>query len=145
MDIQIDTLGYYVDRVFSCMVKFLNDKLAECGLEFQHPHFAILIVLSKKDGLDQSALTEFIHRDKAAVSRNIKYLEEKGYVVRRFEGGKKKKVFLTEKSRRVIPVLYDIAAQDTTTTLKGFSESQKKSVYKMLTKMYENISSATRN
>lgn len=97
-DIQIDTLGYYVDRVFTCMVKFLNDKLAEYGLEFQHPHFTILMVLSKKDGLDQTDLTEFINRDKASVSRNIKYLEEKGYVVRKLDGGKKKKVFLTKRA-----------------------------------------------
>lgn len=138
IDLQINTLGYYVDRIFSNMVRFLNNKLEEQGLEFQHPHFTILMVLSKIDGIDQTALTDFINRDKASVSRNIKYLEEKEYLERKLEGRKKKKVFLTEKGKEIIPVIYEISRQNRETTLKEFSEKERKKIFDMVIKMYHN-------
>lgn len=143
IEFQIDTLGYSIDRIFSNMVKFLNYNLTNEGLEIQHPQFAILMVLSKKDGLEQSALSEYSNRDKATVSRNIKCLEEKGYLHVIPDGGKKKKIFLTEKGKNLIPKLYEIGRQNTETTLKGFSEKKKKEIFDMLHKMYLNISSVT--
>ena len=141
-DIQIDTLGYFVNRVFSSMVKSLNNKLTEEGLDIQHPQFAILMVMSRKDGIDQSELTEYVGRDKASVSRTIKSLEEKGLVIVKPNGGKKKKIFLSEKGKDLIPKLYEIGHHNTEITLKGFSEKKAKDIFEMLDKMYLNVSSA---
>lgn len=141
-DIQIHTLGYYVDRTFTNMVKFLNQELKKANLDFQHPQFSILMVLSKNDGISQSLLTDFVDRDKASVSRNLNSLEKKGYIIRRADGEKRKKIFLSEKAKEILPIIYEISRKDTETTLKGFSESKKKSVYDILTKMYGNIYSA---
>lgn len=141
-DIQLHTLGYYVDRTFTNMVKFLNQELKKANLDFQHPQFSILMVLSKNDGISQSLLTDFVDRDKASVSRNLNSLEKKGYIIRRAYGEKRKKIFLSEKAKEILPIIYEISRKDTETTLKGFSESKKKSVYDILTKMYGNIYSA---
>ena len=83
MEIKIETLGYFVDRLFTNMVKFLNYELSAAGLDLQHPQFSILMVLGKNDGVSQSELTTFIDRDKASVSRNIKYLENRGYIIKK--------------------------------------------------------------
>lgn len=138
--IQINTLGYLVDRTFSNMVKFLNYELLAKGLDFQHPQFIILMILSKYDGLSQTELTTFIDRDKGSVSRNITYLESKGYIIRRMEGGKKKIIYLTEKGKSIIPILYDISDNNMNTSLKGFSEKNKKAIFEMLRKMSDNVS-----
>ena len=144
-DIQIDTLGFFVDRVFSYMVKSLNKKLNEECFDIQQPQFAILMVMSKKDGLDQSTISEYVNRDKASVSRNIKSLVEKGYLNVKPYGGKKNKIFLSDKGKELIPTLYEIGRYNTLTTLKGFSEKKRGNIFKVLDKMYRNVSSVVEN
>lgn len=140
-DIHIHTLGYYVDRTFTNMVKFLNYELEASGLELQHPQFAILMVISNNEGISQTLLTEYVDRDKASVSRNVRYLEGKGYIRREAINGKKHKIVLTEKGREILPILYEISKKDTDFTLKGFSDNKKREIFKILEKMYLNISS----
>lgn len=139
-DIHIHTLGYYVDRTFTTMVKFLNYELEAAGLDLQHSQFAILMVVAHNDGISQTLLTEYVDRDKASVSRNVRYLEEKGYIKREAADGKKKCILLTEKGQKVLPILLEISQKDTYFTLKGFSESKKKEIYRILEKMFLNIS-----
>ena len=141
-DIKIDTLGYYVDRTFTGMVKYLNYELKNHGLDMQHPHFAIMMVLSRNEGINQSTLAAYVDRDKASVSRHLNYLEEKGYVERKFDGGCKNFIYLTEKGKGIIPVLDEISALDTEKTLQGFTPKKQEEIYKILTKMYLNISAA---
>ena len=138
----LNTLGYFVDRTFTNMVKFLNYELSEAGVGLQHPQFTIMMVLGSEDGISQSEITEIVDRDKASVSRNIKYLEGKGYIKKEGRDRKTNLIFLTEKGKEILPLLHKISAKDTERTLKGFSESKKKAVYEILTKMYLNISSA---
>lgn len=138
-DINIQTLGYFMFRTFSNMIKLLNYELSESGLDIQYPQFAIMMVLSKNEGLSQAEMTEIIERDKSAVSRNISYLEEKGYVKRISEGRKKKLLFLTDKGKEIIPSLYRIASKNKETVLKGFSAKEKKYIQESLNKMFLNI------
>ena len=141
-DIQIDTLGYFVDRTYTNMVKFLNSELSKTNLELQHPQFTLLMVLSKKDGIPQSLINEVVDRDRASVSRNLKYLEKKEYIQKVKKGGKKKLIFLTQKGKSILPIINEIANKDTECTLKDFTEREKKTIYHLLTRMYKNISSS---
>ena len=144
-DIKIDTLGYFVDRTFTNMVKFLNYELTAAGLDIQHPQYTIMMVLGKNEGISQTQLTNVVDRDKASVSRNIKYLEEKDYIKKEKQDGRTSLIYLTEKGKEILPKLFEISTKDTENTLKGFSESTKKRIYKILTKMYINISSSIGN
>lgn len=140
-DINIQTLGYFIFRVYSNMVKLLNKELTRNGIDLQYPQFVIIMVLSRKEGFTQAELTYIVERDKASVSRNIVYLEEKGYVERKSPDGKKKQLFLTDKGKEIIPHLYQIATKNKETVLKGFTEDEKKDILEDLTKMYANLSS----
>ena len=141
-DIKIDTLGYFVDRTFTGMVKYLNYELKNHGLDIQHPHFTIMMVLSRNEGINQSTLASYVDRDKASVSRHLNYLEEKGYIERKFDGGCKNFIYLTEKGKGLVPILYKISELDTEKTLKGFPPKKQEDIYRLLTKMYLNISTA---
>lgn len=141
-DINIRTLGYFIFRVLTNMIRLLNKELTREGLGIQYPQFAIMMVLSKKESLTQSEMTEIVDRDKAAVSRNISFLEEIGYVERRFDGGKKKRLYLSRKGKEIIPSLYRIANQNKETVLQGFSEEEKIFVMNSLEKMFLNLNMA---
>lgn len=145
IDIKIDTLGYYVDRTFTKMVKFLNQELSASKLDLKHPQFSLLMVLGNKEGLSQADLTDFVDRDKASVSRNIKFLEEKGYVKKEILDRRTSLIFLSEKGKEIIPKLYEIAETVKGTALKGFSQSKRNGIFENLAKMYLNISSAIGN
>ena len=140
IDIQILSLGHLVNRTFTAMVRSLNYELKNRGIDFQHPHFTILMILSRQEGLSQVEIAEAVERDKASVSRNLNFLEEKGYVMRKSDDGRKNLVFLTEKGKELIPKLYEIAQKNTDCTLRGFSESRRKTVFDILSKMQENAS-----
>lgn len=141
-NVKINTLGYFVDRTFTNMVKYLNYELSASGVGLQHPQFTIMMVLGTKDGISQAEVTKIVDRDKASVSRNIKYLERKGYIEKEARDGRTNLIFLTEKGKEILPKLHEISTKDTEMTLKGFSESKRKAIYELLTKMYLNISSA---
>lgn len=143
IDINVHTLGYYVDRTFTAMVKYLNYQLKEKGLDIQHSQFTVLMVVAHNEGINQSKIAKYVDRDRASVSRNLNYLEEKGYIERKFDGGCKNFIYLTEKGKRIIPLLIEISEGDTINTLKGFSPKKCKEIFKILTQMYINISSAT--
>lgn len=144
-DINIQTLGYFLFRSLTSMIRLLNYELNQSGLEIQYPQFAILMILSKKEGLSQSEMKDIVDRDKASVSRNLNYLEEKGYVKRRAHDGKTKLIYLTEKGKDTIPLLYQIARKNQETSLQGFSEEEKKIIIEGLRKIYINISQVTDN
>lgn len=143
IDVEILSLGHLVNRTFTAMVRYLNYELKNRGINFQHPHFTILMILSRQEGVTQAEMADAVQRDKASVSRNLKHLEESGYVVRKSDGGRKNLIFLSEKGKELIPELYEIAKKNTENTLKGFPESKRKSIYNNLTKMCENASSFT--
>lgn len=127
------------------MIRLLNYELSQSGLEIQYPQFAILMILSKKEGLSQSEIKDIVDRDKASVSRNLNYLVEKGYVKRRANDGKTKLIYLTEKGKDTIPHLYQIARKNQEISLQGFSEEEKKRIIEGLRKIYINISQVTDN
>lgn len=144
-DSNIQTLGYFIFRVLTNMIKLLNKELSQRGLDLQYPQFTIMMILSKIEGITQSDMADRIERDKASVSRNITYLEKKGYITRNFDGGKKKRIFLTQKGKDTIPVLYEIATQNKQTVMAGFSEDEKKYVIDSLEKMFLNVAKAVEN
>ena len=144
-DINIQTLGYFLFRSLTSMIRLLNYELSQSGFEIQYPQFAILMILSKKEGLSQSEIKDIVDRDKASVSRNLNYLVEKGYVKRRAYDGKTKLIYLTEKGKDTIPYLYRIARKNQEISLQGFSEEEKKKIIEGLRKIYLNISQVTDN
>ena len=60
--------------------KYINENVKEDGLSFGlHP---LLIVIDKKDGISQEQLAEIFHLNESTVARNLKKLEEKGFIER---------------------------------------------------------------
>ena len=107
-NVKINTLGYFVDRTFTNMVKYLNYELSASGVGLQHPQFTIMMVLGTKDGISQAEVTKIVDRDKASVSRNIKYLERIGYIEKEARDGRTNLIFLTEKGKSILPMLHKI-------------------------------------
>lgn len=137
-DLRISTLGFYIDRALMAMIKSLNRELDSEGLELQHSHFTILKIINEKDYLSQKEICDIIGKDRAAVSRSLSFLEDKGYVVRESSNKRKNKVSLTPAGKALIPKLNQIADKITSRALKGFKGNSKEKIIDYLIKIYRN-------
>lgn len=77
---------------------FLNRELAGTGLNATE--FMYIGYLYQNDGIMQDELARAFCVDRAAITRTLKNMEEKGFVkrVRSKEDGRERRIYLTEKS-----------------------------------------------
>lgn len=137
-DINIDTLGFHVNRVFYTLVKRLTKGLKEKGLKIQFSEFTILKVLSVLKGASQTQLATQLGKERAALVRPLSCLENEGYILRVPKDGKTNYVTLTEKGENVLPVIDEIIENVTQQAFKGFSKKSRTSTINNLTRIYLN-------
>ena len=138
INLNIPTLGYYLDRALCVMIKILNKELKEYKLGFHHSDFTILKVLSETDGLSQTELAGILGKEKSGIGRSLTSLENKGYINRSVINGCKKEVKLSEKGEEIIPLLNKIADKVTERAFSGFPDKKRKEMMKNLTLIYKN-------
>ena len=138
-DLQIDTLGYYLDRALNVMVKRLNRLFAEYHIDLQHSQYTVLKVLWCKDGLSQSQLSKIRGKDPAAISRALNYLQQKGYIKRESLNSKTNAIFLTDYANSRMNEIEHIAELVTAISTTGMSDEQKEILEQLLTKIYFNV------
>ena len=138
VNLDIHTLGYYLDRAICVLIKSLNKELKEYNLGFQHSDFSILKVLSQVNGLSQTELARILGKEKSGIGRSLNSLEKEGYVTRSAINGCKNEVYLTEKGKQIIPLLNEIADKVTAKAFTGFTDKKRKEMMTNLTLIYEN-------
>ena len=77
---------------------FLNHELA--GSEHNATEFMYIGYLYQNDGITQNDLAKEFFVDKAAITRTLKNMEEKGFVkrVKSKEDGRERRIYLTDKA-----------------------------------------------
>lgn len=136
--LDIDTLGYHLDRALNVMVKLLNNMFVENNIDLQHAQYTVLKALWCCDGISQSQLSKVLGKDPAAISRALNYLEAKGYVNRRGTNGKTNGVFLTDYANSRRKEIESIADKVTEKATVGMTQSQRILLKQFLNTIYEN-------
>lgn len=109
--------------------------------ELKSPHISCHYYLYKKDSLTSKELCELCDEDKAAISRSIDYLEEKGYIVcdstskRRY----KARLCLTDEGRAVGAVIAEKVDKMLDRASEGLSEEDREVLYKALSLISGNL------
>ena len=137
--LDIDTLGYYLDRALNVMIKHLNKTFVEKNIDLQHAQYTVLKVLWCSDGISQSQLSRLLGKDPAAISRALNYLESKGYIERRGTNGKTNGIFLTEYANSRKGDIESVADLVTDKATSGMMQHEKDSLKQMLNSIYDNI------
>lgn len=79
----------------------LKDVVSPFGINVgEEPYFMTLV---NEDGLTQDELTKKVMVDKAATTRAVKSLEEKGFIIRKIDSADKrsKRLYLTSKGKEI--------------------------------------------
>ena len=138
VELDIKTLGYYVDRALCVMIKRLNKELREENLKFQHSDFSVMKVLSEVESISQSHLAKILGKEKSGIGKTLKTLEKEGYIQRSALNGCTNNVNLTEKGKEILPLLNKIAGKVTDIAFTGFSPKKRTEVMNCLTLIYKN-------
>lgn len=139
-DVEINTLGFYLNRALWTMVKKQNNLLRESALkDITHIEFITLKVLNDLGGASQSLLSKLMCIDKAAISRTITSLDKKGYVYKEALNGSTNYIKPTEKSKKIAGDINEITDNVTNIALKGLTKRQQESLLNSLTTIYHNM------
>jgi len=129
-----------LSEINSSWNKIAADELKPYGLKGAYVIY--LIALYKmKDGLTAANLCEMCNRDKAEVSRAIKVLEDKGFVVRTNTtvNGYRANITLTEQGKKVTYNLRERVKMAVEKGGKGLTEEEREIFYNCLATISENL------
>ena len=137
-ELEINTLGYYVNRVFATLIRLLNKELKASNLNLQHSDFTILKVLNEVGHASQSEIATFLGKERSGISRSLTSLEKEGFIKREPVDGKTNSVSLSERGKEILPLINEIADRVTEKAFKGFSKNSSAAMIKNLNRIYHN-------
>lgn len=101
---------YYIEEVSLSLRRLCNKVMKEYGLK--GPYMVYFTSLAKsEDGMSSQELAEVCCKDKADVSRDVKALEQAGYLCRRADNPSRYRshVLLTEQGKEIAEKLFNMA------------------------------------
>lgn len=125
------------------MLKVLCTSLdAEMGNELKRldlnlGQFAVLMTLSEAEGLTQSEIGKKIAMPGYATTRTLDALEQKQFVERRRDERSRRsyRIFLTDRSRLVVPEMFAIVRKVNEGLLSALSTSEREQIAELLKKL----------
>lgn len=134
-----ESIGRYLACIYKAGQCYVGRELAEYGIGSGQYFF--LLVLSKKDGISQDALTEVARVDKATTGRAVKKLAEEGFIIRKRNPKDLRayQIYLTEKGKRMLPVVREVLSRWNNSILKGLTEEEKQLALKLVKKIFDNL------
>lgn len=142
----ITQLGYHLNHAFTALVGELNHSLWQAGIPLNHSQFSILQALSrsKKGEMSQREIGDELGKDRAAISRALTYLENKGFISRRPVNGCKNGIFLTQKSKELKPLIEAAIKTATSKACSGMSEAEYEAGIVFLKKIFNALKPSIR-
>lgn len=135
---QTKSVGRYISCIYRNFHKYMHEELKEFNLGSGQCHF--LMMLYKKDGVNQETLAEKLNIDKATSARAIKKLEENGFVIRKKDQNDRRNynIFLTEKAIQLKPKIRNILSNWTDLLLEDLSKEEVNHLFILLEKISQN-------
>lgn len=109
--------------------------------ELTKGQYLYLVRICEKPGIIQEKLAEMIKVDRTTAARAIKKLEMNGFIEKKDDehNQKIKKLFPTEKGKKVYPFIRRENDYSNTVALEGFSETEVETIFNLLQRVRKNI------
>jgi len=129
-----------ISRLNRLRKRFMNERLRAYGLS--GPLYLFLITLDRTPGASQDYLAERFYMDKGNVARGVKRLLELGYIRRETDKNdrRQKNLYLTESGKELLPIIYSLLMQWSTTMSENFDDKERDMVVELLERMLDNCS-----
>ena len=94
----------YISIIYREHAKFLNEKVKDEDLSFGL--FPLLISIYKNEGIIQEQLAQIFHLNESTIARNLKKLEDKGFI-KRIPEKRTKRIEITDKGIKTAQKVMD--------------------------------------
>lgn len=95
----------FISIMYREHAKYINDNVKEEELSFGlHP---LLIKIYRNEGISQEELAEALHLNESTIARNLKKLEDKGFI-ERIKDKRKKIIKITPKGGKIAQKVMDL-------------------------------------
>jgi DNA-binding MarR family transcriptional regulator len=94
----------YISIIYREHAKYLNDKIKDEDLSFGL--FPLLIAIYKNEGVIQEQLAQNFHLNESTIARNLKKLEDKGFI-KRIPDKRTKRIEITDKGVKTAKKVMD--------------------------------------
>ncbi len=120
----IDIVAAMISYTYRSVQKHFAKELVQYHIGWGH--FAILMSLYDQDGRSQDSLAQSRGFDKTMIAKSILRLEKEGIVYRKIDQEDKriKRLYLTEKGRKLRPEMERIGFELNALLLKGFNSDE---------------------
>jgi DNA-binding MarR family transcriptional regulator len=131
----IDKVAALISFTYRSVQKHFARELAQYHIGWGH--FAILMSLYNQEGRSQDSLAQSKGFDKTMIAKSILRLEEEGIVYRKIDQEDKriKRLYLTEKGRKLRPEMERIGIELNVFLLKGFDSDKLSSATEIVRKI----------
>jgi|SRR5665647_1974481 DNA-binding MarR family transcriptional regulator len=131
----IDKVAALISFTYRSVQKHFARELAQYHIGWGH--FAILMSLYNQEGRSQDSLAQSKGFDKTMIAKSILRLEEEGIVYRKIDQEDKriKRLYLTEKGRKLRPEMERIGFELNVFLLKGFDSDKLSSATEIVRKI----------
>ena len=128
-----------ISQAYKSIIKIKSHEMTEYGLKASN--VTCLFYLGKhEEGLTATELCEKCMEDKAAVSKSLAVLKERGYVMHQDDGKKYKlKYFITDAGKRVYEEISLIIADVVGRVGEGLTDEERNIFYKALGTIVKNL------
>ena len=94
--------------------------------DLQSGHYAFALVICRKPGCSQEELAQELCVNKSTVTRNLNYLEEKGYITRQVLPNDRRQTAVspTEKMKAILPEIQAASAEWRNLLSEGISQEE---------------------
>ena len=94
----------FISIIYREHAKYINENVKEEDLSFGlHP---LLISIYRNEGISQEELAKSFHLNESTIARNLKKLEEKGFI-NRVQDKRTKRIEITQKGRKTAQKVMD--------------------------------------
>lgn len=110
-------------------------------LDLTRGQYLYLVRIYENPGIIQEKLAEMIKVDRTTAARAIKKLEMQGFIQKQPDEQNKKikKLFPTEKGKKVYPLLRREGEHSMEVALSGFTPEEKETIFKLIHRVRKNI------
>ena len=120
---QHETLAFQAAALARLLAIRLRDALVPLGL--MPAQFSALVEIGRAEGLTQKELVERLDVEQPGVARTLNGLEADGWIERRVRAGRSQGLYLTQRSRMVLPRAAETAARVNRDALAELSRTER--------------------
>lgn len=135
------SLGFLLSKGTQALHKHLNRAFQSNEFDITFEQWSILIYLYNCDGKSQNEIAENTIRDKVSVTKIIDNLEKHNLVNRALDDNDRRvrRIFLTDKGKKVVPKLKKIADQTLEDAFSGVNKNDVESFKAVLSLIVQNL------